>query len=288
MQVKSSQQIVEWSAVDGGSVQGIRSAFGKTRGSPVLSPLNRLLPPPPPTALEVHTVVDLIDSGYGDWDGDKIEAMFWPIGRDIILSIPISRTGDEDIIIWHFSNNGIFSVRSAYHLSCDLNDEASGSNLKAEQTWWKSIWQAKLPGPPSGFVKLNFDGAILDKGTAIGIGVVARDERGRCIGWLSRRIDVMVSGEMAEAWAAREATQLALRRGWLMVVIEGDCLVLISKIRNATQDFSPVGPVISDIHKSASALSSCNLTLLNVPVIQLLTVWLNLLMWHLWKEMIFH
>ncbi|KAL0395125.1 UNVERIFIED_CONTAM: putative mitochondrial protein [Sesamum latifolium] len=277
-------------AVDGGSVQGIRFAFGKIRGSPVLSPLNRLLPPP--TASTVHTVADLIDSGYGDWDGDKIGALFWPIDRDIILSISISRAGDEDIIIWHFSNNGIFSVRSAYHLACDLNDEASGSNLKAEQTWWKSIWQAKLPdqvacfatsyyeafliqnseaavsrvqggpsrwiGPPSGFVKLNFDGAILDKGTAMGIGVVARDERGRCIGWLSRRIDVMVSGEMAEAWAAREATQLALRRGWPMVVIEGDCLVLISKIRNATQDFSPVGPVISDIHKSASALSSCN------------------------------
>ncbi|KAL0447833.1 UNVERIFIED_CONTAM: hypothetical protein Slati_1911200 [Sesamum latifolium] len=73
----------------------------------------------------------------------------------------------------------------------------------------------------------------------------------------------MASGEMAEAWAAREETQLALRRGWPMVVIEGDCLVLISKIRNATQDFSPVGPVISDIHKSTCAFSSCNFSFVN-------------------------
>ncbi|KAL0447178.1 UNVERIFIED_CONTAM: hypothetical protein Slati_1845700 [Sesamum latifolium] len=75
----------------------------------------------------------------------------------------------------------------------------------------------------------------------MGLGVVARDERGSCLGWLSRRISVLASGEMAEAWAAREAVQLATHNAWPSVIIEGDCLVLISKLRVSDRDLSPVG-----------------------------------------------
>ncbi|KAL0413805.1 UNVERIFIED_CONTAM: hypothetical protein Sradi_1582200 [Sesamum radiatum] len=229
-------------------------------------------------------IVDLIDPVDKDWDRNKIEACFWPIDADLILSIPISRTGDEDVV-WHYSTSGIFSVRSAYHLACDLENAASNSNRAAERDWWKTIWQAKLPGkvkifiwrsylnilptsmnlrrrlsgssqvcphcssdnedtlhallfchlarqvtcfasrylesfltqnaeqaisrmqtgrtrwscPPAGCVKLNFDGAVLEHGAAMGLEIVARDERGCFLGWLSRRINVLASGDMAEA-----------------------------------------------------------------------------------------
>ncbi|KAL0454996.1 UNVERIFIED_CONTAM: hypothetical protein Slati_0838800 [Sesamum latifolium] len=64
----------------------------------------------------------------------------------------------------------------------------------------------------------------------------------------------MATDEMAEAWAAREAIQLAIRSEWSSVIIEGDCLVLISKLRGPERHLSPVGSVISDIHNLANSL----------------------------------
>ncbi|KAL0443983.1 UNVERIFIED_CONTAM: hypothetical protein Slati_2121000 [Sesamum latifolium] len=64
-----------------------------------------------------------------------------------------------------------------------------------------------------GVIKLNFDGAILDRGSAMGIGVVARDEYGSCIAWISHSLNKVRHGELAEAWAAVEAIQLATRQG---------------------------------------------------------------------------
>ena len=42
---------------------------------------------------------------------------------------------------------------------------------------------------PSGIVKLNFDGALLDGGLAMGLRVVARDDRGVCLVWLPCHVD---------------------------------------------------------------------------------------------------
>ncbi|KAL0410148.1 UNVERIFIED_CONTAM: hypothetical protein Slati_3604500 [Sesamum latifolium] len=56
----------------------------------------------------------------------------------------------------------------------------------------------------------------------MGIGIIARDERGRVLAWVSRRIEKKIHSEMAEAWAAREAIQLAIRHGWSSVILEWD------------------------------------------------------------------
>ncbi|KAL0446261.1 UNVERIFIED_CONTAM: hypothetical protein Slati_1754000 [Sesamum latifolium] len=51
----------------------------------------------------------------------------------------------EDILAWQFSSNGIFSVKSAYHLACDLdNRPCSNDLLDNKQGWRRKLWQAKL------------------------------------------------------------------------------------------------------------------------------------------------
>ncbi|KAL0316154.1 UNVERIFIED_CONTAM: hypothetical protein Sradi_5493600 [Sesamum radiatum] len=112
-------------------------------------------------------------------------------------------------------------------------------------------------GPPSGSIKLNFDGALLDGGSAMGIGVVARDLNGVCLAWLSRKVLRTGNGEIAEALAAREAIQLAARRGWKSIIIEGDCAVLISKLRAVDHDLSYIGTVIFDILRFVNLFTSC-------------------------------
>ncbi|KAL0387736.1 UNVERIFIED_CONTAM: hypothetical protein Sradi_2655400 [Sesamum radiatum] len=280
---------------------------------------------PPVTRLENLRVFDLIDHERGEWNSTLIQEVFLDIDSEVILEIPLSQLGADDLILWHYSPNGFFSVRSAYHLACSLEERPSASHLReTEHRWWRRLWQAALPikvkvftwraclnalptsrnlnrrlpglccvcpfcleegddamhflalcsfarqfsnttvscprarslswqGPPPNYVKLNFDGAILNHGTDTGLGIVTRDAWGTCVGWAVIHVPRRSSGELAEALAAREAVRLALRRGWQYVIIEGDCSSLISKLLSPSRDLSLMGPITVDILKLAKS-----------------------------------
>ncbi|KAK4429703.1 hypothetical protein Salat_1270900 [Sesamum alatum] len=90
----------------------------------------------------------------------------------------------------------------------------------------------------------------------MGIGVVARDSEGACLGWLSRTLANGGSPEVVEAYAAWEALRLAWQWGWPRVIIEGDCASILNKITAETQDRSAVGPLVSDVRSLASHFES--------------------------------
>ncbi|XP_011073061.1 uncharacterized protein LOC105158122 [Sesamum indicum] len=90
----------------------------------------------------------------------------------------------------------------------------------------------------------------------MGIGVVARDEYGSCIAWISRRMNKVRHDELAEAWAALEAIQLAIPQGWSSVILKGDCPTLITKLQSPNQDYSVVGTLVSNIQATVGAFSS--------------------------------
>ncbi|KAL0392399.1 UNVERIFIED_CONTAM: hypothetical protein Sradi_2462700 [Sesamum radiatum] len=101
---------------------------------------------PAPASMEYMRVSDFIDPHSHEWDMTKIRQFLRPIDSDLILGIPLSRTGEQDVLIWHYSRNGVFSVRSAYHLACSLDDQPCSSSLRHnEQVWWRKLWQMKLP-----------------------------------------------------------------------------------------------------------------------------------------------
>ncbi|KAL0331598.1 UNVERIFIED_CONTAM: hypothetical protein Sangu_1705300 [Sesamum angustifolium] len=91
--------------------------------------LFRPITPAPALLANLH-VADLIDPESRDWNVSLIQEVFWPQDSEVILSIPISVAGDEDLLIWHYSRNSIFSVQSAYHLACSLDDRPCSSSLK--------------------------------------------------------------------------------------------------------------------------------------------------------------
>ncbi|KAL0460018.1 UNVERIFIED_CONTAM: hypothetical protein Slati_0629000 [Sesamum latifolium] len=78
---------------------------------------------------------------------------------------------------------------------------------------------------------------------------------------ISLRVARAGYGELAEALAARDAIQLALRRGWLSAHFEGDCSSLIHKLHARVTDCSPVGQIVFDILSFASLLHSCSFSL---------------------------
>ncbi|KAL0361676.1 UNVERIFIED_CONTAM: putative mitochondrial protein [Sesamum radiatum] len=362
----------------------------------------------PPAPNLAHLLVsELIDPVSRDWKTELVERLFWPCDSSIILAIPLSRVGEGDLLTWHYSKNGSFTVRSAYHLAVSLTDTpCSSSRAAAETAWWRKVWQARVPSkvkvfiwraclnalptgvnlrkrasicqvmcplcgdgsedvlhvllrcpfarqvwglislaadfkaggkqgellwmqsvasqldaqsfglfvcvcwalwwfrnrsamegervtpvhvatfapqflnsflhqaaasssppnsstpsswkaPPLEHVKINFDGAVVGEKSEMGIGVIARDSQGQCVAWMTHRIRRAGFGELAETWAAWEAIQFALRRGWRRVVVEGDCLNLIRKLNAGQGDLSLTGPLVLDIQYFAAKFSSC-------------------------------
>ncbi|KAL0395614.1 UNVERIFIED_CONTAM: hypothetical protein Scaly_0009800 [Sesamum calycinum] len=139
-------------------------------------------------------VARLLDPIGGDWNVGKVRELFWRLDSELILDIPLNRTGEQDLWVWHYSATGTFTIRSAYHLACSLEDRPGVARLGSRTNGGRgnrgspfsptrlgpSIspgWQA----PAVGVIKLNFDGAILSGGRVLGVGVAARDDTGQCV-----------------------------------------------------------------------------------------------------------
>ncbi|KAL0368275.1 UNVERIFIED_CONTAM: hypothetical protein Scaly_1046400 [Sesamum calycinum] len=84
--------------------------------------------------------------------------------------------------------------------------------------------------PPQGMVKLNFDGALMDQGGAMGMDIIAQDHMGACIDWIFVCLPSHSHAELAEALAAREAILLAHRGGWSKIILDRDYATLIRKL----------------------------------------------------------
>jgi hypothetical protein len=69
-----------------------------------------------------HLVSELIDVYGAMWDKEKLQKFFLPMDRNIISQIPLSTRRQVDFWAWHYDKNGIFSVRSAYHMLVDTRE----------------------------------------------------------------------------------------------------------------------------------------------------------------------
>lgn len=68
-------------------------------------------------------VGELIDQVSGSWEEQLVKDIFWEEDAVNILAISV-RSGPDDIVAWHFDTKGIFSVKSAYHVLEDHEEQA--------------------------------------------------------------------------------------------------------------------------------------------------------------------
>ncbi|XP_058208234.1 uncharacterized protein LOC131321248 [Rhododendron vialii] len=84
------------------------------------------------------------------WNVSLIKDLFSESDVDSILSIPISSQGCGDKGLWHYTNNGSFSVKSAYRLakqcvSPQHSRERGESSLGIpSDSFWKSLWSLPI------------------------------------------------------------------------------------------------------------------------------------------------
>ena len=90
------------------------------------------------------------------------------------------------------------------------------------------MWRA----PPTGFMKINFDGAVFDDANMSGVGVVIRDSYGEVLASCSEKISQAYEAEVIEALAAQKALSFAQELGFQNVILEGDALGLIQALKS--------------------------------------------------------
>jgi hypothetical protein len=90
----------------------------------------------------------LIDVDTKWWNVPLIHELFYDEDATLIYNIPISPTRQHDAMVWLGTSNGIFSVKSAYHMAKSKTEECNGSssNQNLSTQLWKRVSHVK--GPP--------------------------------------------------------------------------------------------------------------------------------------------
>ncbi|KAL0391054.1 UNVERIFIED_CONTAM: hypothetical protein Scaly_0462500 [Sesamum calycinum] len=144
-----------------------------------------------------------------------------------------TQSGEQDVLIRHYSRNGVFSVRSAYHLACSLDDRPYSNSLRYNEQYPPDRYESvkaftgdycsvpllskqrrgcfTYPSPlPVCSPSLGAHSSPPAPYPYCFWGAIARDNSEAVFGWLAKRFDGVGDGELAEAEAAREAVSATL------------------------------------------------------------------------------
>ncbi|XP_075659281.1 uncharacterized protein LOC142629196 [Castanea sativa] len=96
----------------------------------------------------ISRVSDLIDADQKCWNLNKLNRIFLPFEADEIASIPLSIRLPNDKQVWAATSTGLFSVRSAYNLALNIEeDDGAGSTSDGGhlRSFWKQLWSCQIP-----------------------------------------------------------------------------------------------------------------------------------------------
>ena len=95
----------------------------------------------------VHRVCDLFLPDTRIWDSGRLASCFLLWEADMVRRIQVCEDGVEDTLIWPLTNDGDYSVRSAYRML--VSNEAllmpSSSSSDSNSLVWQKIWKIQTP-----------------------------------------------------------------------------------------------------------------------------------------------
>ena len=108
---------------------------------------NNQPPPPSPIALLVDSLVkELIREETMTWKEELIEKLLWEEEAIVIKQIPLSRMRPQDELIWIGTQDGNYTVHSAYWQLIEREEASQPSNsIKNESNViWKTLWKINV------------------------------------------------------------------------------------------------------------------------------------------------
>ncbi|KAL0013296.1 hypothetical protein SO802_000365 [Lithocarpus litseifolius] len=112
----------------------------------------------------------------------------------------------------------------------------------------------KWKAPPSGFFKINVDGATSNDGTNACIGVIVRDSQGLPIVAFSETLQSSYSAEITKAFAPLHGVRLALDLKLSHAIFESDALSIIQALNRGDTD-GEIGLILQDIKSYSASFS---------------------------------
>jgi hypothetical protein len=118
------------------------------------TPISYSIQSPCTNLCENTLVAELIDQESGRWKGTLIEASFIKEEAEVILNIPLSPCLPKDRLIWKGTKNGVFTVRSAYHMEVERQSMENGdcSSPGEDEVIWKECWNLNIPNAAKTFL----------------------------------------------------------------------------------------------------------------------------------------
>lgn len=99
----------------------------------------------PNPGFEEATVSSLMEVSAHRWDDQILHDLFNDRDRQLIQSIPLNQSAQDDVLIWQKEVSGLYTVKSAYKLI----QEQKGNWIEQEANlFWKHFWKLKVPPPP--------------------------------------------------------------------------------------------------------------------------------------------
>ena len=90
-------------------------------------------------------VHELIGEQTKTWNQILLQEMFDTKEAASINSIPLSRIGSPDRLVWHYDKKGVYTIKSGYKLLNKAYMEVNNQGMRTDQKLWKKIWATSLP-----------------------------------------------------------------------------------------------------------------------------------------------
>jgi ribonuclease HI len=130
---------------------------------------------------------------------------------------------------------------------CNIKEQESSVSVGREEA--QSIKQTCWIPPPVGLIKVNWDAALNVAKGWIGLGIIARDSKGLCMGARSITQQVKTDPKTAEIMAALQAMQFSKDAGFWEVIFEGDAAQVVKEIMSDPPLLSKAGHFIESIQQ---------------------------------------
>ncbi|GMJ12059.1 hypothetical protein like AT3G09510 [Hibiscus trionum] len=125
-----------------------------------------------------------------------------------------------------------------------------------DQTLPSVTSKVKWEAPTEGVVKVNFDAAYDQASKVSFSAVVCRDNEGFILAAGIVQHQNVADAFTAEAWACLQAVRMASEVGFINIIVEGDSLTVLKKVRSHFLDNSIISPIIHDIKEAAKTIAS--------------------------------
>ncbi|KAL8511483.1 hypothetical protein ACS0TY_018036 [Phlomoides rotata] len=173
---------------------------------------------------------------------------FHPNDVSRVLRTSISLVGYNDSLVWHYSRDGVYSVKSAYRLASNLV-----SDVQVEQQedwprvwslqvrlssvyldWWcASCTMSSMASPPASFVKDNVDATFFEDSSEMGVGIIIHDAEGEFVSCRTIVVPGVFRVDEGEVMGLLKALSWIKQLGFERVIFEiGAKVALVLQLTN--------------------------------------------------------